>query len=72
MGKESAKVGQGKAFKEGWIKKYKDKLRANVRIVFVAIQAYALTHEYRQIRLSIQVESNSKSYKRRAHIQTQK
>ncbi len=72
MGKESAKVGQGKAFKMGWIKKDKDTLRANVRIVFVAIQAYALTHEYRQIRLSIQVESNSKSYKRRAHIQTQK
>ncbi len=30
MGKESAKVGQGKAFKEGWIKKDKDMLRANV------------------------------------------
>lgn len=31
MGKESAKVGQGKAFKEGWIKKDKDLLRAAVR-----------------------------------------
>lgn len=30
MGKESAKVGQGKAFKEGWIRKDKDTLRANV------------------------------------------
>ncbi|MCJ1304404.1 Phenylalanyl-tRNA synthetase, beta subunit, cytoplasmic [Hypocenomyce scalaris] len=29
VGKESAKVGQGKAFKEGWIKKDKDVLRAN-------------------------------------------
>ncbi|KAL8708365.1 MAG: hypothetical protein Q9220_006745 [cf. Caloplaca sp. 1 TL-2023] len=28
VGKESAKVGQGKAFKEGWIKKDKDFLRA--------------------------------------------
>ncbi|KAI4136782.1 MAG: hypothetical protein LQ341_005454 [Variospora aurantia] len=28
VGKESAKVGQGKAFKEGWIKKDKDLLRA--------------------------------------------
>jgi phenylalanyl-tRNA synthetase alpha chain len=28
VGKESAKVGQGKAFKEGWIKKDKDVLRA--------------------------------------------
>lgn len=31
VGKESAKVGQGKAFKEGWIKKDKDLLRAAVR-----------------------------------------
>ena len=30
MGKESAKVGQGKAFKEGWIKKDRDVLKANV------------------------------------------
>ena len=30
MGKESAKIGQGKAFKEGWIRKDKDTLRANV------------------------------------------
>ncbi|KAA6415540.1 MAG: phenylalanyl-tRNA synthetase alpha chain [Lasallia pustulata] len=29
IGRESAKVGQGKAFKEGWIKKDKDVLRAN-------------------------------------------
>ncbi|KAL8825139.1 MAG: hypothetical protein Q9170_007914 [Blastenia crenularia] len=28
VGKESAKVGQGKAFKEGWIKKDKDLLKA--------------------------------------------
>ncbi|KAI9705043.1 MAG: Phenylalanyl-tRNA synthetase, beta subunit, cytoplasmic [Candelina mexicana] len=30
VGKESAKVGQGKAFKEGWIKKDKDTLRPNI------------------------------------------
>lgn len=30
MGKESVKIGQGKAFKEGWIKKDKDTLRVNV------------------------------------------
>ena len=30
VGKESAKVGQGKAFKEGWIRKEKDLLKANV------------------------------------------
>ncbi|KZF24484.1 phenylalanyl-tRNA synthetase alpha chain [Xylona heveae TC161] len=29
VGKDNAKVGQGKAFKEGWIKKDKDLLRAN-------------------------------------------
>ncbi len=30
MGKESAKVGQGKAMKERWIVKEKDTLKANV------------------------------------------
>lgn len=35
MGKESAKVGQGKAFKEGWIKKDKDLLKATVRVLFI-------------------------------------
>ncbi len=30
MGQESAKIGQGKAFKEGWIKKDRDILKANV------------------------------------------
>ena len=33
VGKESAKVGQGKAFKEGWIKKDKDVLRVNVSML---------------------------------------
>lgn len=32
VGKESAKVGQGKAFKEGWIRKDKDTLKVNVRV----------------------------------------
>ena len=31
MGQESAKIGPGKAFKEGWIKKDRDILKANVR-----------------------------------------
>lgn len=33
MGKETAKIGQGKAFKEGWIKKDGDTLKINVRQV---------------------------------------
>ncbi|KAL8997119.1 MAG: hypothetical protein Q9188_006406 [Gyalolechia gomerana] len=33
VGKESAKVGQGKAFKEGWIKKEKDLLKATTNEV---------------------------------------
>ncbi|KAI9838878.1 MAG: hypothetical protein M1819_004085 [Sarea resinae] len=33
VGKESAKVGQGKAFKEGWIKKDKDLLKANTESI---------------------------------------
>ncbi|KAI9874450.1 MAG: Phenylalanyl-tRNA synthetase, beta subunit, cytoplasmic [Pleopsidium flavum] len=33
VGKESAKVGPGKAFKEGWIKKDKDMLRANTHSI---------------------------------------
>ncbi|KAL8811626.1 MAG: hypothetical protein Q9223_000131 [Gallowayella weberi] len=33
VGKESAKVGQGKAFKEGWIKKDKDLLRATTETI---------------------------------------
>lgn len=32
VGKESAEVGRGKAFKAGWIKKDKDTLRVNVSI----------------------------------------
>ena len=32
VGKESAKVGQGKAFKEGWIVKDKDTLKANAQV----------------------------------------
>lgn len=32
VGKESAQVGQGKAFKEKWIRKDKDTLRVNVSI----------------------------------------
>ena len=36
VGQESAKIGQGKAFKEGWIKKDKDILRANVRAKVIA------------------------------------
>ncbi|MCJ1337180.1 Phenylalanyl-tRNA synthetase, beta subunit, cytoplasmic [Bachmanniomyces sp. S44760] len=33
VGKESAKVGQGKAFKEGWIKKDKDTLKPNIETI---------------------------------------
>lgn len=37
VGKESAKIGQGKAFKAGWIKKDKDTLRANVTSMLTII-----------------------------------
>lgn len=44
MGKENAKVGQGKAFKEGWIKKDKDTLRANVRFNLLNLWTFSLTY----------------------------
>lgn len=40
MGKESAKIGQGKAFKEGWIRKDKDTLKANVTSLLIASLFY--------------------------------
>lgn len=44
MGKENANVGQGKAFKEGWIKKDKDTLRANVRFNLLTLWTFSLTY----------------------------
>ncbi|KAL8868525.1 MAG: hypothetical protein Q9198_008150, partial [Flavoplaca austrocitrina] len=38
VGKESAKIGQGKAFKEGWIKKDKDLLKATTSAIHDASQ----------------------------------
>ncbi|KAL8871374.1 MAG: hypothetical protein Q9198_007432, partial [Flavoplaca austrocitrina] len=38
VGKESAKIGQGKAFKEGWIKKDKDLLKATTSGIHDASQ----------------------------------
>ena len=49
MGTESAKVGQGKAFKAGWIKKDKDVLKANVINPFGS-HAWYLLSPYRQTR----------------------
>lgn len=40
MGKETAKIGQGKAFKEGWIKKDGGTLKLNVSRLF-SVLSYA-------------------------------
>ncbi|RHZ47202.1 phenylalanine--tRNA ligase subunit alpha [Aspergillus thermomutatus] len=43
VGKENAKVGQGNAFKKGWIKKDKDVLRANTESIVDETQEQLLT-----------------------------
>ena len=68
VGKESAKVGQGKAFKEGWITKDKDTLKIKVHHLFLKLTEDELIG-YRQIRLRMQVGSNSRSFRNPEHTQ---
>ena len=71
MGKESARVGQGKAMKERWIVKDKDTLKANVCNTSTLYYA-SLVIFRRQTLLPTQVENNYRPSNRHARIQIRK
>ncbi|KAL8896217.1 MAG: hypothetical protein Q9207_007810 [Kuettlingeria erythrocarpa] len=72
VGKESAKVGQGKAFKEGWIKKDKDLLRPAVSPHVPLSSRHQLMDPSRRTVSKIRAESSCRQSSRLERIPSPK